>query len=125
MPPAPPTKAGCASVRRSTATWPQSTRRVATADIAAAFRKATIPHAAINDIPAVRELEAIARTLTRTRAPDGREVRMQPQAVDMPGAVRELEFPPKYGQHTAAVLAEAGYSEADCTSLREQGIIAG
>jgi itaconate CoA-transferase len=102
-----------------------ATRRVATADIAAAFRKATIPHAAINDIPAVRELEAIARTLTRTRAPDGREVRMQPQAVDMPGAVRELEFPPKYGQHTAAVLAEAGYSEADCTSLREQGIIAG
>jgi itaconate CoA-transferase len=102
-----------------------ATRRVATADIAAAFRQATIPHAAINDIPAVRELEAIARTLTRTRAPDGREVRMQPQAVDMPGAVRELEFPPKYGQHTAAVLAEAGYSDADCTSLREQGIIAG
>jgi itaconate CoA-transferase len=27
------------------------TRRVATADIAAAFRQATIPHAAINDIP--------------------------------------------------------------------------
>ncbi len=102
-----------------------ATRRVATDDIAAAFRKATIPHAAINDIPAVRELEAIARTLTRTRAPDGREVRMQPQAVDMPGAVRELEFPPKYGQHTDAVLAEAGYSDADCTSLREQGIIAG
>jgi crotonobetainyl-CoA:carnitine CoA-transferase CaiB-like acyl-CoA transferase len=32
-----------------------ATRRVATADIAAAFRQATIPHAAINDIPAVRE----------------------------------------------------------------------
>jgi hypothetical protein len=53
-------------------------------------------------------MEAIARSLTRTRAPDGREVRMQPQAVDVPGAVRELGFPPKYGQHTAAVLAEAG-----------------
>jgi itaconate CoA-transferase len=100
------------------------TRRVATADIAAAFRQATIPHAAINDIPAVREMEAIARSLTRTRAPDGREVRMQPQAVDVPGAVRELGFPPKYGQHTAAVLAEAGYSAAQCTSLKEQGIIA-
>ncbi|MBK9349778.1 MAG: CoA transferase [Sulfuritalea sp.] len=101
------------------------TRRVATADIAAAFRQATIPHAAINDIPAVREMEAIARALTRTRAPDGREVRMQPLAVDMPGALRELDFPPKYGQHTAAVLAEAGFSAADCTSLKEQGIIAG
>ena len=101
-----------------------ATRRVATADIAAAFRKATIPHAAINDIPAVREMEAISRTLTRTRAPDGREVRMQPQAVHMPGAVRDLSFPPKYGEHTQSVLAEAGFSATDCTSLKEQGIIA-
>ncbi len=100
------------------------TRRVATADIAAAFRQATIPHAAINDIPAVREMEAIARALTRTRAPDGREVRMQPMAVDIPGAVREMNFPPKYGEHTRSVLAAAGFSAADCTSLREQGIIA-
>jgi hypothetical protein len=37
-------------------------------------------------------MEAIARALTRTQAPDGREVRMQPLAVDMPGAVRELEL---------------------------------
>ena len=100
------------------------TRRVATADIAAAFRQATIPHAAINDIPAVRNMEAIARSLTRTQAPDGREVRMQPMAVDMPGAVRSMSFPPKYGEHTQSVLAEAGFSAADCTSLREQGIIA-
>ena len=100
------------------------TCRVATADIAAAFRQATIPHAAINDIPAVREMEAIARALTRTRAPDGREVRMQPLAVDMPGALRNMSFPPKYGEHTQSVLAEAGYSIAECTSLAEQGIIA-
>ena len=110
-----------AAIHRDMATV---TRRVATADIAAAFRHATIPHAAINDIPAVREMEAIARALTRTRAPDGREVRMQPQAVDMPGAVRDLKFPPKYGEHTQSVLAEAGFSAADCTRLREQGIIA-
>jgi itaconate CoA-transferase len=101
------------------------TRRVATADIAAAFRQATIPHAAINDIPAVREMEAIARALTRTQAPDGREVRMQPLAVDLPGARRDLDFPPKYGQHTRAVLAEAGFSAAQCAELGARGIIAG
>jgi itaconate CoA-transferase len=101
------------------------TSRLATAEIAAEFRKATIPHAAINDIPAVREMEAIARALTRTQAPDGREVRMQPLAVDLPGARRSLAFPPKYGQHTRAVLAEAGFSAAQCTELGARGIIAG
>ncbi len=101
------------------------TSRLATAEIAAEFRKATIPHAAINDIPAVREMEAIARALTRTQAPDGREVRMQPLAVDLPGARRSLAFPPKYGQHTRAVLAEAGFSAAQCAELGARGIIAG
>jgi crotonobetainyl-CoA:carnitine CoA-transferase CaiB-like acyl-CoA transferase len=101
------------------------TRRIATADIAAEFRKATIPHAAINDIPAVRDMEAVARSLTRTRTPDGREVRMQPMAVDLPGASKELGFPAKYGEHTQTVLGEAGFSAVDCTRLRELGIIAG
>jgi crotonobetainyl-CoA:carnitine CoA-transferase CaiB-like acyl-CoA transferase len=42
-----------------------------------------------------------------------------------PAYPAELTFPPKYGEHTAAILAEAGFSAADCTSLKEQGIIAG
>lgn len=101
------------------------TRTHPTTEIAADFRKATIPHAAINDIPAVRDMEAVRNRLTTTRALDGRTLHMQPMAVDVAGAARELGFAPKYGQHTAAVLAEAGISPADCASLREQGIIAG
>lgn len=101
------------------------TRTRATAEIAADFRKATIPHAAINDIPAVREMEAVRNRLTTTRTPDGRTLRMQPMAVDVAGAGRELGFAPSYGQDTASILAEAGISAADCSSLREQGIIAG
>ena len=101
------------------------TRHVATADIAAAFRQATIPHAAINDIPAVREMEAIARALTRTRAPDGREVRMQPMAVAIDGARPSLDFPPKYGQHTRDVLSEAGYSAAESDAMLAAGVVAG
>lgn len=101
------------------------TRTRATAEIAADFRKATIPHAAINDIPAVREMEAVRNRLTTTRTPDGRTLRMQPMAIDVAGAARELGFAPSYGQDTASILAEAGISAADCSSLREQGIIAG
>ncbi|MBI5793202.1 MAG: CoA transferase [Rhodocyclales bacterium] len=101
------------------------TRQHTTAEIAADFHKATIPHAPIHDIPAVRDMEAVARSLTRTRTPDGREVRMQPMAVNLPGATMELGFPAKYGEHTQAVLGEAGYSAVDCASLRDTGIIAG
>ena len=68
--------------------------------------------------------EAIARTLTRTRAPDGREVRMQPMAVDVPDATRELGFPPKYGADTAKVLDECGYAQGQIEALRGDGIIA-
>jgi len=101
-----------------------ATRRYPTAEIAADFRRATIPHAPIHDLPAVRDLEAVARKLTRTRMPDGRTVRLQPMAVDLPQGAPELAFPPKYGQHTRAVLAEAGCSAAELDRLEAQRIIA-
>jgi len=101
------------------------TRRVATADIAAEFRKATIPHAPIHDIPAVREMPAVSSRLTTTHTPDGRLVRMQPMAVDVLGVTTELSFPAKYGEDTMAILQEAGLTAADCARLQEQGIIAG
>lgn len=101
------------------------TRLHATAEIAADFRRATIPHAPIHDIPAVRDLEAVRRKLTTTHTPDGRIVHMQPMAVDVPGVATELGFPAKYGADTMAVLAEAGLGAAECAVLRDQGIIAG
>jgi len=101
------------------------TRLHTTAEIAADFRKATIPHAPIHDIPAVREMEAVSRKLTTTHTPDGKAVRMQPMAVDVPGVATELSFPAKYGADTMTVLGEAGLGAAQCAALREQGIIAG
>jgi crotonobetainyl-CoA:carnitine CoA-transferase CaiB-like acyl-CoA transferase len=100
------------------------TRQHSTAEIAADFRKATIPHAPINDIPAVREMPAVASRLTTTKTPDGRTVRMQPMAVDLPGVSPELRFPAKYAADTLSILKEAGFSAAECASLKEQGIIA-
>ena len=99
------------------------TKRYATADIAADFRQATIPHAPIHDIPAVRALPAIASRVTRTRTPSGDEVRMQPLAVDLPGVPRELRFPAHYVEHTHSVLREAGVSAVEIERLSKSGIV--
>jgi len=101
------------------------TRQFSTAQIVEDFAKATIPHAPIHDIPAVRAMEAVRSKLTTTRMPGGKTVRMQPMAVDLPQVSTELRFPPKYGQDTRNVLRETGCSDADCAALEQQGIIAG
>jgi len=95
-----------------------------TAALAERFAKATIPHAPIHDIPQVREMAALHGRLTTTRTPDGRRVRMQPMAVDWPAARRELAFAPRYGEHTGAVLREAGYDDAQLEALHAAGVIA-
>jgi crotonobetainyl-CoA:carnitine CoA-transferase CaiB-like acyl-CoA transferase len=91
--------------------------------LARAFAAATIAHAPINDIPTVRALQALADKLTATRMPDGRSVRMQPVATDVPGAARAFDFAPKYGQHTTAVLREAGVDADEIMRLADGGAI--
>jgi crotonobetainyl-CoA:carnitine CoA-transferase CaiB-like acyl-CoA transferase len=95
-----------------------------TAELAAEFSAATIPHAVINDIRQVRVLEALNGKLTTTRTPDGQVIHLQPMAVDMDDAQTELSFPAKYGQHTGQVLAEAGVAESEIAALAEAGVIA-
>jgi len=101
-----------------------ATRRHTTAEIAADFRQATIPHAPIHDIPAVRKLDAVSSRLTFTDMPDGRKIHMQPMAVDLPAVSQELTFPPKYGEHTRAVLKEAGCTPEEIAKLENERIIA-
>jgi len=98
-------------------------RQCSTAELAQAFAAATIPHAAINDIRAVRALPALAGRLTTTRTPAGRTIRMQPHAVDMPEAPRAFAFAPKYGQHTHSVLSEAGIAAREIDALVDAGAI--
>jgi crotonobetainyl-CoA:carnitine CoA-transferase CaiB-like acyl-CoA transferase len=97
--------------------------RHSTAELSRDFGAATIAHAPINDLRAVRALPALHDTLTLTRMPEGRTVRMQPAAVDVPRSRRELAFAPKYGEHTSAVLREAGVGERELAGLAEQGVI--
>lgn len=93
-------------------------------EILADLRGATIPATLILDIRQVRELPLLADKLTRTALNAGRSVRMQPMAVDLPGARTELPAPPRYGQHTRAVLAEAGYADADIAALHTARVVA-
>ena len=55
--------------------------------------------------------------------PDGTSIRLQPKAVDLKGSADEFSFPPKFGEHTDAILAEAGYAAGDILALRDGGVI--
>jgi len=99
------------------------TSATSTAELVRHFQEATIAHAVINTVPEVRELEALRDKLTTTQTPDGKLVHMQPMPVDEAGATTNLSFPPKYGEHTRSVLAEAGYGAEQLTELEAAGVI--
>ncbi len=88
------------------------------------LRSATIPATRIFDVRQARDLPQIAKKLTRTMLPSGKEVRMQPMAVDVAGSLSELHFPHKYGADTRAVLSEAGFDAAQLEELYAAGVVA-
>ena len=100
------------------------TRLHPTAELMADLKRAKIPHAPINTVPQAMQLQAIARKLTTTVAPDGRRVRMQPMAVDQTGTRQEFTFPPRYGEQSEAILREVGYDGAEIAALRQAKVIA-
>lgn len=102
------------------------TRRHATASVAARLAEAAVPHAPITPIDGVMELPFIAPALLRTRAPDGREIRLPPPAVStewLSEHGRQLPFAPAYGEHTRQVLTEAGLSGPQIEELVRDGVV--
>jgi crotonobetainyl-CoA:carnitine CoA-transferase CaiB-like acyl-CoA transferase len=100
------------------------THKYPAAEIVADLKRATIPNTLIHDIPMVRELAALKGRLTTTVTPAGKTIRMQPMAVDRADGRTALPFPAKYGEHTRAVLREAGLGEREVESLKAAGVIA-
>lgn len=93
-------------------------------EILADLRTAMIPTTRIFGIRQVRALPHLAAKWTRTVLPGGQTAHMQPMAVDIPGALTELPFPPSYAADTRRVLAEAGFTPGETEAMADAGIIA-
>lgn len=96
-------------------------KQYTTQEIANDLTRAKIPWAEVNDVYAAAKLPAIASKLTSTRMPDGRELKLQPLPVDLEREPLELSFAPAYGEHSVALLEEAGLSAAEIRQLIEEG----
>jgi crotonobetainyl-CoA:carnitine CoA-transferase CaiB-like acyl-CoA transferase len=97
-------------------------KRYTTEEIALDLTRAKIPWANVNDVYAASKLPAIASKLTKTRMPDGRALQLQPLPVDLQEEPRELGFAPAYGEHSVAILEEAGFSVGEIEQLIKDGI---
>jgi len=102
------------------------TRRHPTAALAAALTRAEVPHAPITPIEEVMKLDFVQPALLHTHTPDGATIRLPPPAVATSFLAErggELPFAPAYGEHTRAVLAEAGVDAAEIDRLGAGGVI--
>jgi len=103
------------------------TRLHPAARVSEALATASIPHAPITPIEGVMALPFVAANALRTETPDGRMVRLPPPAVPTPhlaAVAGEIPFAPAYGEHTDAVLTEAGLTATEVASLRQEGVVA-
>jgi itaconate CoA-transferase len=103
------------------------TKAMTAAELDEILARVGVPHSPITPIEGVWRLPFVQESQLRTRAPDGREVRLPPLATStefVESRGRELPFPPAYGENTDAVLREAGYSAGEIEALRAKGVIA-
>jgi crotonobetainyl-CoA:carnitine CoA-transferase CaiB-like acyl-CoA transferase len=99
---------------------------VALADLVTELEAAQVPVSPITPARDVADIPELAPSLLYTVRPDGRRVRLPPPAVE-PGTLpadRTFPFPPRYGEHTDAVLDEVGVSAEELARLRGAGVIA-
>lgn len=103
------------------------TQKFLSEEVAGVLAEGGIPHSPITPVEGVPGLPFVSSSALKTTAPDGRTVRLPPPAVlteHLEKIKRELPFAPAYGQHTDAVLAEAGLSSSEISSLREKKVVA-
>ncbi len=101
----------------------QACKRLRTSKLRELFDLHKIPHAPIQTVKEVRDMEAIQSRLTTTKLPNGKVIHLPPMAVDFDGAKRDYTFAPKYNQDTSEILNELGYERDEIHSFQERGII--
>ena len=102
------------------------TRKHPSAKVSGVLTDAAIPHAPITPIEDVPNLPFFKASALRTVTPDGKSVRLPPPAVPtahLEHIQKTLAFAPAYGEHTDAVLQEAGLSPGEIASLRDRGVV--
>ena len=99
----------------------EAVRRHATADLLPALQRAGLVAYPVHSVGDVCELPGIREHLHRTALPDGTEVRLPPAAVET--GRREYPLSPRYGEHTRAVLAEAGVAPGEVDDLLRRGVV--
>lgn len=98
------------------------TRQNTRAELMDDLRRATIPHAPIQTVAQVAAMEAVARKMSTSTMPDGRIIHLQPPAVDLDRPAH-FTFPPRYAEHTSAVLHEIGVDDEGCAQLAADGVV--
>jgi formyl-CoA transferase len=104
------------------------TRQIGTEILVRALCEAGVPVAQVSRIADVMRDPALRGEGVRARDPrTGVEIVLPPPPVTTPYLVsvdRQLSFPPRRGEHNAAIYGEAlGYDAAELESLRQEGII--
>jgi crotonobetainyl-CoA:carnitine CoA-transferase CaiB-like acyl-CoA transferase len=97
-------------------------KRMPTETVLPMLQNAGLVATAVHTIADVRDAPGVAEYLTKTRLPDGGEIRLPPTAVDT-GRGDEYALSPKYGEHTRDVLAEAGLDEGEIDDLVARGVV--
>jgi crotonobetainyl-CoA:carnitine CoA-transferase CaiB-like acyl-CoA transferase len=92
-----------------------------TGQIFPVLRDAGLVVTPVNTIADVRDAPGIVEHLTRTRMPDGSEVRLPPTAVE--SGREEYGLSPRYGEHTREVLREAGLEGDEIDDLAARGVV--
>jgi crotonobetainyl-CoA:carnitine CoA-transferase CaiB-like acyl-CoA transferase len=96
-------------------------RTLPTAEILPELQAAGLVATGVHSIADVRDMPGVVEYLTRTSLPDGREVRLPPTAVETGRS--DYGLSPRYGEHTRAVLAEAGLDDGEIDDLVDRGVV--
>jgi formyl-CoA transferase/CoA:oxalate CoA-transferase len=97
------------------------------AEVLARLEAAGVPAALVNDVGQVAEHEQTA-ALGVIQEPGSDPAGVRPRTVGVPLSfdgkrVAHRTAPPRLGQHTAEILSELGYGDAEIASLQAEGIV--